>query len=68
MVEGRWTVNPVHKKLSGFESHPPHFKRWNDFILILEVYSNWWRGCSWKALGRWWAGVRVRIPELPLIS
>lgn len=24
MADGRRTVNPIHKKLSGFESHPPH--------------------------------------------
>ena len=24
MADGRRTVNPIHKKLSGFESHPSH--------------------------------------------
>lgn len=24
MMVGRWAVNPVHKKRSGFESHPSH--------------------------------------------
>ena len=32
MVDGHWTVNPVHKKHSGFESHPSHKCRFSAYI------------------------------------
>ena len=32
MVVGRWAVNPVHKKRSGFESHPSHKCRFSAYI------------------------------------
>ena len=40
MADGHGTVNPAHKKLSGFESHPPHngFIIWPHQVQVSHLY------------------------------
>ena len=38
MVDGHRTVNPVHQKLSGFESLPPHQTIFKDIRYKCGVY------------------------------